>query len=255
MQGDSFLDFILDDSDELNDYKLKGVGRGHAKSGHRKRWKIKLFFQQDLLTKYEREMTEREFKSTFAGYTAKQLRWFFEKIKQRLIRPRETPWHARNKLLLWLDKLHNSLSGQQMHDKYKIGITTADTHIEDLLEAILKTFEDEDVVTFPTMEEREEMRQILKTKGAPMAEALFALDGTHARCTGRNIPERLSFKYRFLPCFNVLFVTERVLNTICAFSIDPKSRKHDITVLREASFYPKLDEIMQGWNILADKDM
>ena len=251
--GETFLDFILDDTDELIRYKLKGVGSGHSKSGHRETWTKKMFFEQDLLTKYEREMRPHEFKSTFAGYSAKALRWFFDKIKQRLIRPRETPMHARNKVLLWLDKLHNGLSGLQMRIKYKIGITTANNHIKDVLMAILKTFEQEDVVRFPTISERQEMKSILEARGVPMPHAIFALDGSHARCTGRNVRERLSFKYHFLPCFNVLFVTERAMKTICAFSIDRKARKHDITVLRESWFYPKLDEIMQGWIILADK--
>ena len=56
-----------------------------------------------------------------------------------------------------------------------------------------------------------------------------------------------------LTMFNVLFVTERVLNTICAFSLDRAARKHDVTVLLEAWFYSELVEIMDGWIILADK--
>ncbi len=86
-----------------------------------------------------------------------------------------------------------------------------------------------------------------------MSDALFSLDGSHTRCTGRNYTERLSFKYRWLPCFNVLFIIERVFGTVCAFNIDPAASKHDITVLKESWFYQNLNEIMDGWMILADK--
>lgn len=253
MLGGTWLDTLLDDDDEFIAYKKIGVGTGHSKSGSRESWTKKYFFEQDLMEKYERELKEREFKSTFAGYSARELRWFFETIKDELVRPKETEWHARNKLLLWLDKLHNSLSGQQMRNKYKIGQKTAYSHVEDVLQSIIASYENSDVVRFPNKKEREEMKSILKRKGAELPEVLFALDGSHARCTGRNIKERLSFKYRWLPCFNVLFVTERVLNTVCAFSIDPQAKKHDITVLREAWFYKHLDDIMDGDIILADK--
>ena len=253
MLGQPFLEFILDNEYRGISFKNKGVGRGHAKSGQRQKWTKKYFFEQDLLQKYSREMTSKEFKATFASYSPKQLSWFFDTIKAQLIRPKETEFHARNKLLLWLDKLHNSLSGQQMRSKYKIGIQTAYSHVQDVLKAIVISYQDENVVRFPTEEERLQMITILKLRNAEMPDALFALDGSHARCTGRNVTERLSFKYRWLPCFNVLFVTERVLNTICAFSLDPAARKHDVTVLREAWFYSELDEIMDGWIILADK--
>lgn len=53
--------------------------------------------------------------------------------------------------------------------------------------------------------------------------------------------------------FNVMFVTERVLNTVCAFNLDQRAAKHDITILREAPFFRDLNKIMLGWNILSDK--
>lgn len=253
MLNGSVLDFILDDEDECIPYKLRGVGTGHSRTGHRRRWKKKFYFEEDLMAKFSSESTLSEFKARFAGYSPNQLNWFFDTFKKQLIRPRETEQHAKNKLLLWMDKLHNSLSGQEMRDKYQIGIKTAYSHVNDVLRAILKRYEDENVVRFPNIEERKQMVQILKTKGAPMPDAIFALDGSHARCTGRHIAERRSFKYRWLPCFNVLFVTDRVLNTVCAFSLDPRAAKHDITILREAWFYEHIDQILDGWVILADK--
>eukprot|EP01084_Bolivina_argentea_P139430 245281_1 len=86
-----------------------------------------------------------------------------------------------------------------------------------------------------------------------MPDAIFAVDGSHTRCTGRNISERRSHKYHWLPCFNVMFIIERALGTICAFNIDPAASKHDITVLRESWFYQNIDIIMDGWMILGDK--
>ena len=140
-----------------------------------------------------------------------------------------------------------------MKDKYKIGVKTAETHVKDVIISIFNSHEEKNVVRFPNQEERQHMIRILKQRGAPMPDALFALDGSHARCTGRNEVERLSHKYHFLPCFNCLFVSERVLSTICAFSLDPRASKHDLTVLREASFFQEIDAIMGDDIILADK--
>ncbi len=182
------------------EFKTKGVGTGRSKNGRRKRWKKKPYFQMDLLSKFERELSASEFRARFASYSPCQLRWFFNTIKKELIRPRGTEWHSMNKLLLWLDKLHNRLSGLEMREKYQIGVKTAYSHVSDVLMAILKTYEDRNVVRFPTISERQQMLRILKTKGAPMPDALFSLDGSHARCTGRHIRERLSHKYHWLPC-------------------------------------------------------
>ena len=63
----------------------------------------------------------------------------------------------------------------------------------------------------------------------------------------------MSHKYKWLPCFNVLFIIERAFMTICSFNLDKSSSKHDITVLRDTWFYNNIDEIMDGWIIIADK--
>jgi len=150
--------------------------------------------------------------------------------------------------------MHNVLSYQQIRGKYHIGIATAKSHITDVLQAILKSFKNENVVRFPTAAQRIEMVKILKTKGAEMPDAWASMDGSHVKCSGRRFKERLSHKYKSTSaCFNVLFIVERVMGTICAFNIDASARKHDMTVLRESWFYKYLDEIMDGWVILADK--
>lgn len=247
-------DFAQDASEYIFiDYKKKGVGSGHSKTGKRKRWRKDTFFEQDLLTHYQNKLSTDAFKATFAGYTPKQIDWFFNKIKIKTIRVRETEWHCRNKLMLWLDKLHNCLKYQQIAEKYRIGKATAKSHITDITKGILKSYENVNIVKFPDSQERQEMVKLLKQKGAPTPYALFSLDGSHPRCKGMKFEERLSSKHGFHPCFNVLFVIERVLGTICAFNIDSAATKHDITVLRESWFYKQLDEILDGWVILADK--
>lgn len=200
MIGQSFLDFMLEDAAPLLEFRKKGVGTGRSKHGPRKRWRKRYYFEQNLLIKFQRELQETEFKSRFASYSPRELSWFFDTIKDELVRPRETQFHAMNKLLLWTDKLHNSLSGQQMKERYQIGIKTAYSHVQDVLSAILKSYENKNVVRIPTIEEREQMVRILKTKGASLPDAVFSLDGSHARCTGRHVRERLSFKYHWLPC-------------------------------------------------------
>ena len=198
-------------------------------------------------------MHPESFRARFAGYNPEEIDWFFQKIKMRALRPKETEVHCRNKLLLWLDKLHNCLSYEQLRDRYRIGTATAKIHVSDVLKSILKSFEKENVIAFPQEDQKILMENILKQKGAHMPYCLLSMDGCHTRCTGRQIAERLSHKYKWLPCFNVTFLIERVFGTICAFNLDQSAAKHDITILREAWFHPYLNEIMQGWIILADK--
>ena len=200
MIGQTFMEFIMEDAVPPLRFRKTGVGTGHSKNGPRRRWRKKYYFEQNLMTKFQRELSEAEFKSRFASYSPRELDWFFDTIKHELIRPRETLCHAKNKLLLWLDKLHNCLSGLQMKQQYQIGIKTAYSHVHDVLTAVLKTYENSNVIRIPTIPEREKMMRILQTRRAPLPHAIFSLDGSHARCTGRHIRERLSFKYHWLPC-------------------------------------------------------
>ena len=97
------------------------------------------------------------------------------------------------------------------------------------------------------------MVQILKQKRAPLPDAIFVIDGSHQKCCGSKYSERLSYKYKWSPCFNVSFIIERVLGTIVAFNLDEAASKHDVTVLRESWFYNNIEQIMNGWIIIADK--
>ena len=150
-------------------------------------------------------MCLRKFKSRFV-HSPTEIKWFFETIKAKAMRPLETEHHCCNKLLLLLDRLHNCLSAEQMSDKYHIGCKTAYDHCSDIVHAILRTYgEDKNVITFPTKPERKIMVDILKRKNMPCPSALFAVDGSDTRCTGRHIMERLSHKYKWLPCFKVSY--------------------------------------------------
>ena len=242
-----------DDQEKFIPYKKGGVGKGKTKSGRKKSWKKNHYFELDLLTIFGTELSQVAFKKRFAGYSADELEWFFKSIEKNVLRPKETMFHARNKLLLWIDWLHNCLSGAEMKDKYKIGESTAVSHINDLCNGIIDSYKDEDVVKFPDEQQKQKMVKILKQRKAHMPYVLFSLDGSHARCTGRKYKNRLSHKYKFLPCFNVLFIIERAFMTICSFNLDESSNKHDLTVLRDTLFYNKIEEIMDGWLIIADK--
>ena len=249
-----WLDAFSDEAYTFCHYKKRGVGRGHANNGQRQEWTKDWYFERDLLSLFQQTMSNATFIATFAGYMPNEIKWFFDKIKANALRPKETAWHCRNKLLLWLDKLHNELSYQQLSVKYHVAPSTAKSHVTDILQAILKSFKHENVVKFPDKKQREQMVKILKSKGVDMPDAWASLDGSHVKCRGRKIKERLSYKYKSTTaCFNVLFIIERVFGTVCAFNIDASARKHDITVLRESWFYQYLDEIMDGWIILADK--
>ena len=198
------------------------------------------------------ELGETRFLKQFASYTPKQIECFFEKIKSNLIRPPETIHHARNKVILWIDRCHNK---QNLHDLvkfYKIGISTAKGFFQEVEEAILKTFRKSNIISFPSEEQKIKMVEILKQRDVPMPHIIFTLDGKHARCTGMKHNERLSWKFHWKPCFNCLFVIERVFGTVCAFNLDASAKKHDITVLRDSAFIQNVDEVLNGWFTLAD---
>lgn len=230
--------------------------------------------EQDLVAVFEKKLIPARFKARFI-YSPQQVRWFYETIKEHAIRPKETMHHSRNKLLIFFHKLHCSLAGSQMADAYEIGIATAFSHVSDVVRAILKSYKQSEAISFPSMEERRLMEQILKRKGDKMPSAIFAVDGSHLRCTGRNVAERRSFKYswyvtlsfslclahththcicsRRLPCFGVHVICERIFGTVVAFNIDKAASKHDLTALRDSWFYNTLDEIMNDWLCLCDK--
>ena len=227
-----------EESFEFVEYKKGGVGKGHSITGQRRKWTKDWYFEQDLLNIFQKTMSETKFTSTFAGHTPEQINWFFNKIKHNAIRPKETECHCRNKLLVWLDKLHNEPGYQQISIKYHIGVSTAVSHINDIVKAILRSFQHENVVRFPDAKQRQKMVEILKAKGVQMPDAVASMDGSHVKCRGRKKKESLSHKYKCTTaCFNVLFIVERVFGTVCAFNIDASARKHDITVLRESWFY------------------
>ena len=176
-------------------FKLKGVGIGHSNTGQRRSFEQDGLFETDLLSKLERKMCLRKFKSRFV-HSPTEIRCFFETIKAKAMRPLETEHHCCNKVLLLLDRLHNCLSAEQMSDRYHIGCKTAYDHCSDIVHAILVHSEDKNVITFPTKPERKIMVNILKRKTLPCPSALFAVDGSDTRCTSRHIMERLSHKYK-----------------------------------------------------------
>ena len=246
------LDVFEDDIEKI-EFKKKGVGRGRTKDGSTKTWRKKFYFETDLLSKKLRELGEVEFTKHFGGTSCTDVKAFWRRIKTNCIRPKETEIHARNKLLLWLDKLHNSLSWKSIKSEYKIGTATAIGYTHDIMNGIIKSFSNTNIITFPDEEQRIKMVQMNVKRGVPMPNCLFTLDGKHAQCLGRNKREGQSFKHRFLPCFNALFVIERVFGTVCAFNLDQVARKHDIIILRESDFFRNIDAILDGWIVMADK--
>ena len=88
------------------------------------------------------------------------------------------------------------------------------------------------------------MVKIVELKGSSVPDGFFANDGSYKRCAGRHIAERITNNW--LPCFNVTFIVQRVLGTVCADNIDRAARKHDVTTMRESWFYQCLNEMISG---------
>ncbi len=125
------MEYLLSDEDHI-DYVKRGVGMGHTVSGVKKTWKKKYFFDQDLFTRDLRHLGEADFKSKYA-YSADDVNYIWDKIKLFSLTPTENEIHGRNKLLLWLDTLHNELKLKQIKRDYKIGTKTADNYINQSL--------------------------------------------------------------------------------------------------------------------------
>ena len=233
-------------------FKLSGVGTGRSKSGHRKKWKKRDHFEKDILNLDLRERGEAAFASKFAGCRPEDVMFIWNKIRSNVLRPRESEFHGRNKLLLWLHKLHGDLSWNQISASYHIGVATAIGYVKDVLFGMVEAYKDSDIISFPKQDQRLRMVELNKRIGKEMPHALYTMDGKHARCLGARKPERQSPKYNFHPAFNALFVTERTFGTICAFNLDESSRKHDITILRESKWFNSLELNANGWIIMAD---
>lgn len=176
---------------------VKKCGKGHARTGQRKSWTKNDYFEQDLFTVLQADLGEQGFSKHFAGYKPKQILDFFIKIKSNLIRERETENHARNKLLFWIDRNHNAQYWHNIARQYKIGISTAKGYIKDVEKAIFKSFRNSKIINFPNAAQRLKMMQILKMRGVPLPHILFTLDDKHARCTGFQFIDRLSWKWKW----------------------------------------------------------
>lgn len=165
---------------EPTNFRKRGVGRGHTKNGSKKSWRKRFYFEQDLLELKLQALGNKKFTNHFGGTSAADIKAFWSEIRTNCIRVRETNTHARNKLILWLDKMHNSPSWKNIEEQYKIGSATAVGYIQDVLSGILKTFKHKNISVFPNENQRLRIVDILIKQDALMPFALFTLDGKHA---------------------------------------------------------------------------
>ena len=142
------------ENDEDSEVSPGFLGKGKCKTAKRKSWRKKCYLEMDLLHILWNQLEKKKFMKHFAGYSATQVDHFFNKIQEHLIRHKETKQHARNKLLLWIDKCHNK---QRLHDLvkfYQIGISTAKRFFQDVQHAILKS----NIISFPSEEQRNNVK-------------------------------------------------------------------------------------------------
>lgn len=86
-----------------------------------------------------------------------------------------------------------------------------------------------------------------------MPDVLFTMDGKDPFSNGRSHTERLSYKYNHQKaCFTVIFVVERVMNTICAVNVDGAGKTADVTVLRDSWWYRDMENLIGDWLIIGD---
>ena len=248
------IDDFWNESHDHSDYKSTGVGSGRSKSGDKSGYVHQKYFEQDLLQMNLDDLGPKEFTRKHAGFSANDVEYIWSKIKFKVLRPRETEFHARNKLLLWMDKLHNKLTWTQISRNYHISPAAAIQYVDNLTDGMIESYKNTNIISFPSPEEQEKMTALLDTRNKPMPNCVFNMDGKHAICKGLHIFERLSPKFNFHhACFNVLFVTERVFGTICSFTLDKSVHKSDVAVLRQSTWFQDLEELTEGGVIMADK--
>ena len=248
------LDEFWNDTQPPIKFKKSGVGSGHCYSGTRREYTQRNYFEQDLLEKELLELGPTQFASKHGGFTKTDILYIWSKIRDDVMRPLETEVHGRNKILVWMDKLHNKLTWKQISRNYHISESNAIIFMDDLTEGIIEAYKDSNIISFPSKEEQQEMNKLLAMANKPMPNCSLNLDGKHARCKGLRKFERLSAKFNFhQACFNVLFVTERVFGTVCCLTLDKSAHKADIRVLRESTWFQELEQLTHGGIIMADK--
>eukprot|EP01083_Nonionella_stella_P129273 392171_1 len=173
------------------------------------------FTRTDVLRFESNRLNINEFKRKYCGYTSDDVAFFFDTICDRFHKPRATYLHSRNKFLLWLDFLKNPLAPSHPDKRtiWHIGNETQYEFIREVTNAILETYHGTDIISMPGIASQETMRYSIQLHpNKYFSSILFALDGSHKRCKGRNDKILLSWKYSRLPCHR----------TNCFFQSTPK---------------------------------
>ena len=224
--------------------KIK-LGKGRTLTGKRKSSGPRnMYFRHvDILKEETQNNSEAVFKRRYCGYTPKEVEYFFNTFADKFNKPNATRLHSRNKLLLWLDFLKGTVSPNHPDkiSKWKIKSSTQFSFVREVTQTIVEAYENSDVLSLPDDRTRKMMQECIQmdpTKA--LSNVLFVLDGAHKRCKGHKHRESLSWKYKWLPCYNIMFVVERVTGTIVAFTLHPHTMYHtDTTMLESSDFAEK----------------
>eukprot|EP01083_Nonionella_stella_P178198 628864_1 len=147
---------------------------------------------------------------------------FLIQIWSGFIKPRETYIFCRNKLMLFLNylKTKNKPSAPDMQDHWQLFDSTIRSHINDVIDAITRSYNDTDIISVPDRDDQKLLSWTLQMDPSKkFSIILFALDGSHKKCRGRNDTLLLSWKYSRMPCFNIMYVVDRVTEQIVVFDI------------------------------------
>ncbi|MCP4986183.1 MAG: transposase, partial [Colwellia sp.] len=100
-----------------------------------------------------------------------------------------------------------------------------------------------DAVAVPDISLQKKISEGILLSNKLLSDAIAAVDGSHKFVKGRGNLGSLSWKYGRLPCYNIMFVVERLTETIIDFSLHPNTYNHvDATMFAASRYRANLKE-------------
>jgi len=231
----------------LKKYGLKSETEEN-KVPKKRSWKC--YGSMDNFNFYDKHVKEMHFNKKswtkrYGTYTPKEVKKFYQEIKNGFLKPRDTPLKKMNKILLWINFLHSKSTIPEFCEKWNVKEGSVKNYVLDVLIAILISYYDDyGIIGVPNKNQQHIMNKILHNTNSDLKNAILYLDGTHKLTVGRNDVNKRSWKFHWRAAYSHLFVVDRIFGVIVAANVGNPSRKHDCTILKESTFGINFDQML-----------
>eukprot|EP01083_Nonionella_stella_P062412 162256_1 len=101
-------------------------------------------------------------------------------------------------------KTKNKPSAPDMQDHWQLFDSTIRSHINDVIDAITRSYNDTDIISVPDRDDQKLLSWTLQMDPSKkFSIILFALDGSHKKCRGRNDTLAVSHVLQSVMCLTV----------------------------------------------------